>query len=305
MFRFIVNRLLIGAAIMAVISLGVFILTNVATDPAIVIAGEGASAADIEAVRQAYGFDRPITERYVSWLSNAVNGDFGNSYRQRRPVAAIIAERLPVTMLLATAALTFSLVISIPLALLAALFPYTIVDRLAVLVALIGQAMPPFWLALLGIVIFAVGLRMFPVSGTGSLMHYVLPAITLSFYSTPAILRLTRAGLIDVLQSDYIRTARAMGHRTSTVILKYALRNAIVPVVAVASVQFGFMLSGSVVVETIFAMQGIGYLAYEAVSSSDIPIIQALVLVTAMFYVALTLFADILNAWIDPRIRVA
>jgi peptide/nickel transport system permease protein len=305
MLRYLLNRVFIAMAIMAVISVGVFVLTNVATDPAIVVAGEGASAADIEAVRVAYGFDRPIAERYLSWLASAARADFGVSYRQRRPVVEIISERLPVTVFLAVMALIFSLIVSIPLAILAAFRPNTLTDRLAVSVALVGQAMPPFWLALLGILIFGVMLGVLPVSGSASFWHYVLPAVTLSFYSTPSILRLTRAGLIDVLQSDYIRTARAMGHTFPTVMFKYALKNAIVPVVAVASVQFGFMLSGSVVTETVFAMQGIGYLAWEAVTSADVPLIQALVLVTASFYVVLTLAADLLNAWIDPRIRVA
>lgn len=305
MLQFLLRRLLIGIGIMAVISLGVFVLTNVASDPAIVVAGEGASSADVEAVRVAYGFDKPIIERYGNWLSGVATGDFGSSYRQRRPVLDIIAERLPVTVSLAVLALGISLLISIPLALLAALRAGSWLDQLAVTVALVGQAMPPFWLALLGIIIFGVKLRILPVSGSGSFAHYILPAVTLSFYSTPAILRLTRAGLIDVLQSDYIRTARAMGHRLPTIVGKYALKNAIVPVVAVASVQFGGMLAGSVVIETIFAMRGIGYLSWEAVTSADIPLIQALVLITASFYVVLTLASDLLNAWIDPRIRIA
>ncbi len=304
MLRFLLHRLLVGIAIMAVISLGVFVLTNVANDPAVVVAGEGASSADIEAVRVAYGFDRPVIERYGAWLAQAITGDLGQSYRQRRPVIDIIAERLPVTAFLAVMALGISLLISIPLALLAALRRGSWLDQLAVSVALVGQAVPPFWLGLLGIIIFGVQLRLLPVSGSESLAHYILPAFTLSFYSTPAILRLTRAGLIEVLQSDYIRTARAMGHRMSTVIVKYALRNAIVPVVAVASVQFGGMLAGSVVIETIFAMRGIGYLSWEAITSADIPLIQALVLISALFYVLLTLVSDLLNAWIDPRIRI-
>ncbi len=305
MLRFLFQRLLVGVAIMAVISLGVFVLTNVANDPAIVVAGEGASSADIEAVRIAYGFDRPIIERYGTWLGQAVTGDFGQSYRQRRPVIDIITERLPITFYLAVLALGISLVISIPLALLAALRRGSWLDQLAVSVALVGQAMPPFWLGLLGMIIFGVQLRLLPVSGSTSPAHFILPAVTLSFYSTPAILRLTRAGLIEVLQSDYIRTARAVGHRMGTVIVKYALRNAIVPVVAVASVQFGGMLAGSVVIETLFAVRGIGYLSWEAITSADVPLIQALVLITALFYVVLTLLSDLLNAWIDPRIRIS
>jgi peptide/nickel transport system permease protein len=169
---------------------------------------------------------------------------------------------------------------------------------------LFGQAMPSFWLALLGIVVFSVMLGWLPASGSGTAAQFVLPAMTLGIYAVPPILRLTRSGMIEVLRADYIRTARAKGLHRPRVLVKHALRNAIVPVVSVASVQFGYLLGGSVVVETIFAMHGIGYLAWEAISNDDLPVIQALILVTAFFYVILTLLADMLNAWLDPRIRL-
>jgi peptide/nickel transport system permease protein len=305
MLLYALKRAALGLAIMLTISLAVFVLTNVASDPAVAIAGEGATAADVEATRLRYGFDRPVSERYVEWLSHAVKGDFGMSYRQQRPVAQVVFERFPVTFTLACLALLFSLSLALPLAMLAALWPNSLVDRFAVLLALVGQAVPTFWLALLGILVFSVNLAWLPVSGSTTLVHYILPAACLGFFAMPAILRLTRSGLLEVLEADYIRTARAKGLRTPTVLVKHALRNAIIPVVSIASVQFGYLLSGSVIVETIFAMQGIGYLAWEAVSSSDLPIVQALVLVTAFFYVLLTLLADILNAWLDPRIRIA
>ncbi|MET0528384.1 MAG: ABC transporter permease [Microvirga sp.] len=305
MWLFALNRVLLGLAITVGISLAVFTLTNIATDPAIVIAGENASAKDVEFVRKAYGFDRPIIERYMRWLGHAARGDFGVSYRQHRPVYDIVFERLPVTFTLAFAALCVSLTLSLPLAMIAALRRDSAIDRLATLVALIGQAIPPFWLALLGILLFSVKLGWLPASGAASAAGFVLPAITLGLSVTPAVLRLTRAGLIEVLESDYIRMAKAKGLRPPAIIMKHALRNAVVPVISVASVQFGYMLAGSVVIETVFALNGIGYLAWEAVTSADIPLVQALVLVTTFLYIFMTLFADLLNSWIDPRLRMA
>jgi peptide/nickel transport system permease protein len=171
-------------------------------------------------------------------------------------------------------------------------------------IALFGQAMPTFWLALLGILVFSVLLGWLPASGSDTARQFILPAVTLAVYAVPPILRLTRSGMIEVLRADYIRTARAKGLRRPRVLMKHALRNAIVPVVSVASVQFGALLGGSVVTETIFAMHGIGYLAWEAISNDDLPVVQALILITAFFYVILTLLADLLNAWLDPRIRL-
>jgi peptide/nickel transport system permease protein len=305
MIGYLARRVLLGFAIITVVSLAVFVLTNVAVDPATVIAGEGASQADIESVRRDYGFDRPVAVRYFAWLGNASRGNLGDSYRQRRPVINIVRERLPVTVGLACLALAISLAISLPLAIAAAVKRNSAWDRLALAISVVGQAVPAFWIALLCILVFSVHLSWLPASGSTSLAHFVLPAFTLSFYSTPTILRLTRAGLIEVLQSDYIRTARAKGLRPRRILLRHALRNALAPVIAIASVQFGFMLSGSVVIETIFAMQGIGYLAWEAVTSADLPLVQALVLVTSFIYIVLTIAADVLNAWLDPRIRLA
>ena len=305
MLSYAVRRLLLGVAILLFISAVVFTLTNVAVDPAITLAGEGATAADIAAVRREYGLDRPILPRYVAWLAAAAQGDFGTSFRQHRPVVDVVLERLPVTVVLGCAALLVGLALSLPLALLAAVRPGSWIDQLGLAVALLGQAMPSFWLALLAILVFSVELGWLPASGSREPVMFVMPALVLGFYATPPILRLTRAGLIEVLRADFIRTARAKGLGAPRVLVKHALRNAVIPVVSVASVQFGYLLGGSVVIETIFAMHGIGYLAWEAVSNGDSPVIEALVLVTASFYVLLTLAADVLNAWLDPRIRIA
>jgi len=194
-------------------------------------------------------------------------------------------------------------VVAIPLGILAGLKPNSWIDRCALTIAVLGQAVPNFWLALMGIVIFSVQLRLLPASGSGTWQSFVLPSVALAYYAMPTLMRLTRAGMIDTLQSDYVRTARAKGLLPPQVVLKHALRNAILPLVSVSAVQLGMMLGGSVVIETIFAMQGIGYLAWESITMSDPPVVQAIVLTIASFYVLLTFSADVINAWLDPRLR--
>jgi peptide/nickel transport system permease protein len=287
------------------VSLITFSMIYVSGDPAIAIAGEGARAQDIEAIRKFYGFDRPIAVQYVDWLTGALQGDFGRSYHMRQPVSEIIFSRLPVTMALGAAAIGFALLLAIPLGVLAAVRPNSLFDRFALTLAVIGQAMPTFWFALTLVLWLGVYWRLLPITGSDSWQNFVMPAIALGYYVTPAVMRLTRAGVLEVLSSDYIRTARAKGLRPPTVLFKHALRNAIIPVVSLAAVQFGFMLGGSIVIETIFQINGLGYLAWESIQRKDLPTMQAIVLVLAVIYVLLTFLADLLNAFLDPRLRVA
>ena len=241
----------------------------------------------------------------ADWLWNAARGNLGRSYNLRQPVADVILQRLPVTMLLGACAISFALLLSIPLGVLAAVKPNSIFDRTALTLAVIGQAMPTFWFALTLILWLGVTWRLLPITGQDSWANYVMPSIALGYYVTPAVMRLTRAGMLEVLSSDYIRTARAKGLRPMRVLFKHALRNAIIPVVALAAVQFGFMLGGSIVIETIFQINGLGYLAWESIQRKDLPMMQAIVLVLSIIYVVLTFLADMLNAFLDPRIRVA
>lgn len=303
MLAFTLRKLFVGLLVMLAVSVIAFTLTNVAADPARTIAGDGATSADVEAIRIAYGFDRPIIVRYGDWLASTLQADLGQSYRQRRPVTDVLLERFPVTLTLGSLAFLLAVAIALPMGIAAGLKPNSWIDRLALGVAIVGQAMPSFWFALIGIAIFSVGLKWLPVSGSATWAHYVLPSIVLAYYATPTLMRLTRAGIIEVMSSDYIRTARAKGLGRRKIVLKHALRNAILPLVSVAAVQFGSMLGGSVVLETIFAMQGLGYLAWESITYSDLPVIQAIVLVIALFYVILTMAADLMNAWLDPRLR--
>ena len=226
---------------------------------------------DIEAIRRFYGFDRPIVVQYLDWLASALRGDFGRSYTLRQPVADMIFARLPVTMVLGASAIAFALLLAIPLGVLAAVQPNSLVDRFALTLAVVGQAMPNFWFALTLILLLGVYWRLLPITGSDSWQNFVMPAIALGYYVTPAVMRLTRAGVLEVLSADYIRTARAKGLRPCTVLFKHALRNAIMPVVALAAVQFGFMLGGSVVIETIFPIDGLGYLAWESIQRKDLP----------------------------------
>ncbi|MCJ7997107.1 ABC transporter permease [Rhizobium cremeum] len=305
MLKFVLTKIGMAALVALTVSFISFILLFMAGDPAIAIAGEGASGEVIAAIRSQYGFDRPLLVQYADWLMRALSGDFGMSYYFRTPVSGMIAERLPVTMTIGFLGMSFALLLAVPMGVLAAAFPNTMIDRLALAIAVVGQAIPSFWFGLILIVVFSVNLGWVPASGTRQWTGYILPMIVLGYYATPAIMRLTRAGMLEVLSADYIRTARAKGIKPRRVLFKHALRNAIIPVVSLAAVQLGFMFGGSVVVETIFALHGAGYLAWESISRNDLPTMQALILIFAMFYIAFTFLADVLNAWLDPRLRTA
>jgi peptide/nickel transport system permease protein len=305
MLAYILKRTAIAVLVAITVSLITFSMIYLSGDPAVALAGETATEADIENIRRVYGYDRPILVQYMDWLYRAMQGDFGQSHYLKSPVADVIFERLPTTMLLGFFALTFALVLSIPLGVLAAIRPNSLIDRVALTIAVVGQAMPSFWFGLTMMLWFGIYLRWLPITGTASWANFVMPSIALGYYITPAVMRLTRAGMMEVLAADYIRTARAKGLRPMTVLFKHALRNAIIPVVSLAAVQFGFMLGGSIVIETIFAINGLGFLAWESIQRADLPMMQAIVLVLSIFYIVLTFLADMLNAWLDPRIRVA
>ncbi len=303
MLRFLVRRLIVALLVAATVMTLAFILTRLSGDLAISIAGPNATAADIEAVRKAYGLDRPVLEQFFDWVGRAVTGDLGNSYFFQTRVSTLIAERMPVTLTLGLTGLSLALLISIPMGILAAVRENTNFDRAVQMVALIGQAMPSFWLGLLLMIVFGLTLGWLPISGTGSWEHYVMPGIVLAFSAVPALTRLTRAGMIQAMASDYIRTARAKGLSRASILLKHALRNAAIPVVAIAAVQLGFMLGGSIVIEQVFALHGVGFLAWESIAKNDFPVVQAVVLVLAVIYVALTMVSDLMNAVLDPRLR--
>ncbi|MCF8173061.1 MAG: ABC transporter permease [Candidatus Methylopumilus sp.] len=305
MLAYLVKRLGLAVLVALTVSIIAYMLLYLSGDPALAIAGEGARQADIDLIRKTYGFDRPLIVQYGDWLLKLLRGDLGVSMYFKTDVAPLIFSKLSTTLLLAVYALTVALVISVPLGVLAAIYKNSWIDRLCLAVAVVGQSMPNFFFALILIMLFSISWRLLPVSGSGTWQHFVMPAITLGYYAAPAFMRLIRAGMIEVLSADYIRTARAKGLPTHTVIFKHALRNAIVPVVALAAVQLGFLLGGSIVIETIFALDGLGYLAYQSITFKDYPVTQIIVLLLSVIYILLTLASDVANAWLDPRIRVA
>jgi peptide/nickel transport system permease protein len=305
MLAYISKRLGLAVMVALTVSILAYMLLYLSGDPALAIAGEGARQVDIDMVRKTYGFDQPIIVQFGNWLLKIVQGDLGQSIYFKTDVGQLIFTKLQTTLLLAVYSLAFALIISVPLGVLAAIYKNSWIDRLCLGVAVVGQAMPNFFFALILIMLFSITWRILPVSGSDSWQHFVMPSIALGYYAAPAFMRLIRAGMIEVLSADYIRTARAKGLPTSIVIFKHALRNAIVPVVALAAVQLGFLLGGSVVIETIFALDGLGYLAYQSIIQKDFPVTQVIVLLLSVIYILLTLASDIANAWLDPRIRVA
>lgn len=305
MAKFLLRRAILAVLVCLTVLVISFALTRVAGDPALAVAGPQASAEDVAAIRTAYGLDRPLPRQFLDWITAAAHGDLGRSYLFREPVANLVAARLPVTLTLGLVGLGFAMAIALPLGIVAALNEGTPLDRAVTLVALLGQALPSFWLALMLIIVFGLRLQWFPIAGLDDWTGYVMPGLVLSFSAIPALMRLTRSGMIEAMASDYIRTARAGGLSRASIVLKHALRNAAMPVVAIAAVQLGFMLGGSIVTESVFNLPGVGYLAWESISKNDFPVVQAVVLILALIYIGLTLGADLLNAVLDPRLRAS
>lgn len=304
MLRYITLRALLALLVAFTVSLAAFLLLNVAADPAQAIAGEDATPEVIDAIRARYGLDRSLTVRYLDWLGGVFHGDFGESYYWHQPVASLVWDRADETMTLALSALLVTIFIAIPLGALAALNPNSWIDRFALGVAVSAQAVPNFWLGLIMIIVFGVTFPIFPVSGDDTWKHFVLPAFVLGASSVPAVMRLTRTGLIEVMGADYVRTARSKGFRGEALLRRHAMRNALLPVISVLAVQLGQKFGGSVITESIFAINGLGRLALESILGADIPTVQMLIFVFAIVFVAMNLIADILNAALDPRIRI-
>lgn len=301
---YLAKRLLLALAVAATVSLVNFSLVLLSGDVAVSIGGPTATQEQLDRIRRDLGLDQPIVVQYARWLGNALRGDFGDSLFYRTPVADLILERLPVTLTLGVSAILFTTLVALPLGVLAALRPNSWIDRAALSLAVAGQAMPSFWFGLMLIVLFSVIFPILPPSGAAGWEYFVMPTVVLGYSAMPAVMRLTRSGMIEVLTSDYIRTAYAKGLRSFQVLFKHALRNAVIPVVSLAAVQFGYMLAGSIVVESIFALHGTGFLAWEAMKTADLPVVQAILFVFSIFYIVLTFLADMLNAWLDPRIRL-
>ena len=284
MLRFIAGRLIVVLSVGLTLSIVTFFLLNYVIDPAQAIAGEDALFEEIEQIREQYGFDRSITVRYFEWFSGIFQGDLGISYYWNKPVISLLIDRAPETITLALMSVSVTILISIPLGILAALNPNSLIDRIALGIAVTAQAVPNFWLGLIMILIFALAIPIFPVSGDKTLFHFVLPSIVLGASSVPAVMRLMRTGLLDVINADFIRTARSSGFYGWRLVFNHALRNALLPVVSVLAVQLGNKFGGSVITESVFAINGLGRLALESILGADIPTVQILVFVFAIIF---------------------
>lgn len=303
MIRYILGRLLYAAAVIVGVSLAVFFLVRLGGDPTALFLPPESSAQEIARVRKLMGFDRPLWEQYADFAWKALHGDFGRSLRYQQPAMSLVMERMPATLQLGAAALVLSLLVSVPLAILAATHRGSLLDRVGLLVSLIGQSFPTFWLAIMLILIFSEIWGILPPSGRGTWRHLVMPSVALAAYSTAIITRLLRSSLIEVLQQDYIRTARGKGLPGSAVVFGHALRNAAIPTLTVVGLQVGALLGGAVITEEIFAYPGVGRLAIQAIANRDFTVVQAFVVFMATLIVAINLLVDLGYALLDPRLR--
>lgn len=304
MFPYFLRRLLVAIPTMLGVIIIVFAMVRLAPgDPAIFLAGETASEADRELIRIKLGLDKSQPEQFMIFITNLVKGDLGKSTRSKRAVILDLKERFPNTLQLASAAIFIALLISIPAGIITAVRPGTVFDYLVTVLTLVGVSMPVFWFGLLAIMFFSVQLGWFPTSGKGTVLHLVLPAITLGVSSMAILTRMTRSAVLEVLGQDYIRTAWAKGLEFRKVINKHALRNALIPVITIGGLEFGSLMAGAVITETVFSWPGIGRLLVESILARDYPVVQGAVLVIALSFIMINLIVDMLYGLVDPRIR--
>ena len=303
MKSYILSRLFQALIVIWGISLITFSLLHLFRDPALILLPPEATKEDVALLRKEMGLDQPLPVQYFKFLAGMARGDFGMSFVSRRPALSLVLERMPMTLWLAASGLLLAMILSIPLGVLAAVRRNQIHDHSASVLAVVGQAMPLFWLDIMLIIIFAVKLRLLPASGAGSFNHIILPASGIAVSLLPIFMRLTRSRMIEILSQDYIRTARAKGLGERAVLFRHALRNALIPVITILGFQFGMLLGGAVITETIFAWPGVASLVVESIFNSDFPVVQAAVALFAILIVLANLITDITIAWLDPKVR--
>jgi peptide/nickel transport system permease protein len=304
MQRYILKRLVQAVITVFLMTIIVFLLSRLTGNPATLMISEYDTAEDIARITEELGLDRPLPEQYGIFLSNALKGDLGRSVTgDRKPAVEIILSRLPASLQLAGVALLISVLVGLPLGVLAARRKGSFLDTSARVLALLGQSVPPFWLGIILMYVFAVWLRLLPTSGFGGIKYFILPAITMSTVIVAAVTRLTRSSMLDVLNLEYIKLARIKGLSERIVIWKHVLRNSLIPVVTFIGQFLPIMITGAMVIETVFSWPGIGRLAYEAAMMRDYPVLQAVVLFVTLLFVFCSLVVDILYAYLDPRIR--
>jgi peptide/nickel transport system permease protein len=304
LLHFLIRRILLTIPVMLGVATLVFSLIHlVPGDPVQAMLGESASPADIAELRSRLSLDRPLIVQYVAFLHGVATGDLGTSLRTNQSVAAAIAERLPATVELAMVAMTLAVLFAIPLGIIAATHAGTRIDHAATTLALVGISMPNFWLGPLLAIVFSVALGWLPVSGRGTPAHLVLPAVTLAAPLAAVLARMTRASLLEELRELYVLAARARGVSRFRAVMKHAFRNSLIPIVTVLGLQFGAVLTGAVITETIFAWPGVGRLLIQSISFRDYPLVQGCILLIAIAYVSMNLLTDVLYGLLDPRIR--
>jgi peptide/nickel transport system permease protein len=304
MRTFLFRRLLQSLVVLFGVSFVVFAILHLTGDPALVLLPPDASPEDVRRFREVMGFNDPFFVQYGRFLKGALQGDFGQSVRHGEPAFGLVVERMPATFELAGAALALALCLAIPAGILSAVRRNTTLDYLATVVALFGQSLPTFWLGIMLILLFSVQFHLLPSSGRGTIEHLILPAVTLGLFTTARITRLTRSGMLEVLNQDYIRTARAKGVGDPPVVWKHALKNAAIPIVTIVGIELGTLLGGSVITETIFAWPGVGRLSVQAIANRDYPVVQAAVFLLASTFVLVNLMVDVIYTYLDPRIRL-
>ncbi len=304
MQRYILVRFVQALVTLWLITVIVFVLTYLVGSPVHAMLADDASPAQVEALTRHLGLDRPLIEQYLTFLGRALQGDFGGSIRQHgKGAMTVVLERLPATLRLGGVAILLTVVVAVPLGVLAAVHKDTFIDSGAKITALLGQSIPPFWLGIILIWVFAVGLGLFPTSGIGGTSYVVLPAVAMSWYQVAALVRLTRSSMLEVLDTEYVKLARVKGVPEWKVVWKHALRNAAIVPLTYFGILAGSILTGSIVIETVFAWPGVGHLAIEAIRQRDYPVVQAVVVFFALVFLLLNFLVDILYAYVDPRIR--
>ncbi|MGG0121534.1 nickel ABC transporter permease [Bacillus paranthracis] len=305
MLMFIFRRILqLIPVLFGVVFVVFLIMQMVPGDPALLIAGEGASKETVEQIRHQLGLDKPFILQYFSYIGNILQGDFGVSIRSNRPVLDEVLIRLPITIELALCSIVITVVIGMIAGIISATKQYSWTDVSIMIIALLGVSLPSFWFGLMLIFYFSVQIQIFPVSGWGTWMHMVLPALTLGASGAAIVARMTRSSMLDVIRQDYIRTARAKGVKERVVIYKHALRNALIPVITVVGLQFGALLGGTVLVESVFAINGLGRLIVDAIRMRDLPMLQGGVLIASVIFVLVNLIVDILYRHFNKRIEL-
>jgi peptide/nickel transport system permease protein len=304
MLSYLIKRLLATIPVLIGISLLLFFMLRMLPgDPAQVLAGQMATPEEIENIRHQLGLDRPIYEQYAAYLSRLARFDLGRSARTQNPVTQEIWARLPNTLLLAVVAIALACLFGIPAGIISAVRPYSWVDYLVTVSALFGMSMPVFWLGLMLVVVFAVILKWLPAGGTGGWQNVILPSITLAAFVVAFIARMTRSTMIETLSQDFTTTARSKGLPERVVVIKHALKNAMIPIITVVGLQFGLLLGGAVLTETVFAWPGVGRLIVDSILARDYPVIQGAILVFGLLYIVVNLVVDLIYALVDPRIR--